>query len=246
MQRENMKFFAIAMVTALGFLLATVSVASAQNTFQCTGTISDGRTINSNLVVPANATCTLDNVTVTGNVGVGTGALLNVTPASGQTVEINGNLTADQCNSVDLAPALSAAVILIGGNVTIQNCTGGTVGYAGPGITIGGNFVCADDPQTTCVADDGVVRGNLSVENNKLQAFNVITFSEVLGNKISGNAEISGNAVIRGNTAVLVGGNTIGGNLRCFDNSPPPTDNAFGVTSPNTVGGQKQGQCAGL
>jgi len=245
MQRENMKFFAIAMVTALGFLLATVSVASAQNTFQCTGTISDGRTINSNLVVPANATCTLDNVTVTGNVGVGTGALLNVTPASGQTVEINGNLTADQCNSVDLAPALSAAVILIGGNVTIQNCTGGTVGYAGPGITIGGNFVCADNPPT-CVADDGVVHGNLTVEDNKLQASNVITFSEVLGNKISGNAEISGNAVIRGNTAVLVGGNTIGGNLRCFDNSPPPTDNVFGVTSPNTVGGQKQGQCAGL
>ena len=62
MQRENMKFFAIAMVTALGFLLATVSVASAQNTFQCTGTISDGRTINSNLVVPANATCTLDTI----------------------------------------------------------------------------------------------------------------------------------------------------------------------------------------
>ena len=246
MYAKKLKSSAVATVTALGFLVATVPVANAQNTFQCTGTISDGSTINGNLVVPANATCTLDNVTVTGNVGVGTGALLNVTPASGQTVEINGNLTADQCNSVDLAPALSAAVILIGGNVTIQNCTGGTVGYAGPGITIGGNFVCADDPQTTCVADDGVVHGNLTVEDNKLQASNVITFSEVLGNKISGNAEISGNAVSTGNTAVLVGGNTIGGNLRCFDNSPPPTDNVFGVTSPNTVGGQKQGQCAGL
>jgi hypothetical protein len=233
------------MVTAFGFLLATASVASAQNTFQCTGTISDGSTINGNLVVPANATCTLDNVTVTGNVGVGTGALLNVSPASGQTVKINGNLTADQCNSVTLAGA-EVSVISIAGNVTIQNCTGGSVGYVGPGITIGGNFVCADDPQTTCSADNGVVHGNLTVENNTLQASNVITFSEVLGNKINGNAEISSNAVTSGNTAVLAGGNTIGGNLLCFDNSPPPTDNVFGVTSPNTVGGHKQGQCAGL
>jgi hypothetical protein len=103
MQPDNMKSVAIAIVTALGFLLATVPVASAQNITQCTGTISEGSTINSNLVVPANASCTLDNVTVTGNLRVRTGAMLNVLPAPGQTVKISGNLTADQCNAVVLA-----------------------------------------------------------------------------------------------------------------------------------------------
>jgi hypothetical protein len=55
MQPENMKSFAIAIITALGFLLANVPIACAQNTTQCTGTISDGSTINGNLVVPPNA-----------------------------------------------------------------------------------------------------------------------------------------------------------------------------------------------
>jgi len=238
MYAKKLKSSAVATVTALGFLVATVPVANAQNTFQCTGTISDGSTINGNLVVPANATCTLDNVTVTGNVGVGTGALLNVSPASGQTVKINGNLTADQCNSAALATEGVAAVILIGGNVMIQNCTGGTVGYAGPGITIGGNFVCVGNP-LTCVADDGVVNGNLTVEENLFSSSTIITNSEVLQNTISGNAGIGGNT---GPAPLTVGGNTIGGNLQCVGNSQTPDDGG----TPNTVSGQKLGQCAGL
>lgn len=95
MQPDNIKSLAIATVTALGFLLATVPVAGAQSTFQCTGIISDGSTINGSLVLPANATCQLTNVTVVGNVQVGTGANLNVFPYPGQTVTIGGNIAAD-------------------------------------------------------------------------------------------------------------------------------------------------------
>jgi hypothetical protein len=236
MYPQNVKSFAIAIVAALGFLLATVPVASAQNVFQCTGTIADGRTINTSLTVPANATCELDNVTVAGNVGVGTGAVLNVLPAPRQAVKIDGNLTADQCNYVALST--EGGVILIGGNVTIQNCTGAVVGYSGPGITIGGNFVCVGNP-LTCVADDGVVNGNLTVEENLFSSSTIITNSEVLQNTISGNAEIGGNT---GPAPLTVGGNTIGGNLQCVGNSQTPDDGG----TPNTVSGQKLGQCAGL
>ena len=76
-----------------------------------------------------------------------------------------------------------------------------------------------------------MVQGNLTMDNNTAG-------SEVVLNQISGNANVSGNS----GSAPLVGDNTIGGNLRCFNNSPPPTN--FG--SPNTVSGKKQGQCAGL
>jgi hypothetical protein len=88
MQPDNIKSVAIAIVTALGFLLATVPIASAQNTNQCTGTISDGSTINGNLVVPPNASCTLTNVTVIGNVRVGVGAALSVFPGAMQLLQL--------------------------------------------------------------------------------------------------------------------------------------------------------------
>jgi hexosaminidase len=44
------------------------------------------------------------------------------------------------------------------------------------------------------------------------------------------------------NGAGFILGNTIGGNLVCQDNTPPPTNGGF----PNTVGGNEIGQCKGL
>ena len=148
MHRENMKSFAIAMATALGFLLAIVPVASAQNVFQCTGVIADGRTINSNLVVPVG--CELVNVTVVGNVLVGTGANLLVLAVTAQKVTLDGNVTANGCGSVFLENQ-PGGMVSVAGNVQIQNCgflpTGQSDGYRGydvrgTDVTIGGNFVC--------------------------------------------------------------------------------------------------------
>ncbi len=69
-----MKRFAITTLAALGILLGTVpSVCAADTT--CTGAIAFG-TINGNVVVPANAHCSLQNMTVTGNVQVGQDASL--------------------------------------------------------------------------------------------------------------------------------------------------------------------------
>ncbi len=231
-----MKSFAIAIVTALGSLLATVPVANAQNAFQCnTGpfsTISNGSTINSSLVVPAYATCFLSNVTVVGNVHVGMGATLGVFPSERQTVTIDGNIVADQCEFIELAT--SGGVISVEGNVTIQYCTDGG-GYGGPNVTISGNFVCANNPNA-CFAQGGVVQGNLTVDNNNNN--NVGNIVDVEGNQVSGNVDVSGNS---GQTPI-VGGNTIGGNLRCSGNSATLVDEGF----PNIVSGSKLGQCAGL
>jgi hypothetical protein len=236
MHRENMKSFAIAMTAALGFLLATVPVASAQNVFQCTGTIKDGRTINSNLVVPAGATCILTNVTVVGNVQVGTGAILGVGPSTPQAVSIDGNIVADGCDGVVLDA--STGVISVEGNVNIQNCTAGVIGYQAvkPNLTISGNFTCANNSPSVCQANAGVVRGNLIVDNNTITHSNVAEFNSVIGNQISGNVEFSGNTET---FPPVINGNTIGGNLLCSGNGPAPLGS-------NAVGGNKLGQCVSL
>jgi hypothetical protein len=78
------RFLAIALAALL--LLGTVPVAGAAPAVtSCTTQISN-RTIDGDLVVPAGQTCDLENVTVIGNVHVGTGASLVVQYlASGQT-----------------------------------------------------------------------------------------------------------------------------------------------------------------
>ncbi len=226
MHAEKLKSFAIAMVTALGILLGVVPIASAQN-IQCTGAIQ-GTTIDGNLTVPTNANCTLLDVTVNGNVRVGTGASLRVEPPPGRPVTINGNLTADQCNFVVLVPfSVPFMVISVAGNVNLQNCgLNNEVDF----VTIAGNFVCANNP-LGCGARGSVVQGNLTVDGNSRAV-------DVVGNQVSGNVDVSGNS----GSAPVVEDNTIGGNLKCFDNNPSAVDLGF----PNTVGGHKQGQCAGL
>ena len=57
---------------------------------------------------------------------------------------------------------------------------------------------------------------------------------------VRGGVTLRDNAPI--NEELEVGGNTIGGNLDCSNNSPDPTDDG----DPNTVGGAKLGECAGL
>jgi hypothetical protein len=229
MQPEKMKSFAIGIVTALGFLLVTVPVAGAQNVFQCTVTIADGRTINSNLVVPDNARCILENVAVIGNVHVGTGVTLIVQPTTGQTVTIDGNIATGQCRFALFQT--SGGEVSVEGNVTLQGCLD-LVGSFGPNVTIGGNFLLANNSGVGWIVTDGVVQGNLTVHNN-----NAFRFFAVFGSQVSGNVDVSGNS----GAGALVGGNTIGNNLGCFGNSSV-TDNG----TPNTVSGHKDGQCAGL
>jgi hypothetical protein len=226
--KRFMKRFAITPLAALGILAGTVPAARASD-ITCPPTPTG--TINGNLAVPAGASCTLQNVTVTGNVQVGKGAALTVFP--GMIVTIGGNVQADKCNFVFLS---SGGVTSIGGNVQIRNCMGGS-GYNGA-VTIGGNFSC-DNNSAPCTAIGGSVRGNVQVNNNSgsIAGFGVT----VTGNTVDGNVQVDHNSAGSGFNNTVVGGNRIGGNLQCAGNTSV-TDRG----SPNTVTGNKQGQCAGL
>ena len=175
-----MKRFAITTLAALGILAGAVPVARAADT---TCPPNPTGKINGNLVVPAGASCSLANVTVTGNVQVGKGASLTVVPITGQTVTIGGNVQAAQCNFV----LLIAGAISVGGNVQIQNCTGGS-GYNDSLVTIGGNFACANN-SGGCVASGGSVRGNVQVDNNSGSSATVVS-----NNTIGGNLQCAGNS----------------------------------------------------
>jgi hypothetical protein len=172
----------------LGIMLAAIP-ARADNT-SCTGSVF-GQTINGNLVVPDGASCSIAHVSVTGNVLVGTGAILVVA----DNVTISGNLQANQCKTVFIQPL--GGPVSVGGSVAIRSCTPQAdqrLGYrafpGSPPVTIGGNFLCQSNSHP-CRAEGGFV------------------------SQITGNATISGNT---GGTS-FVGGNTIGGNLLCFGNT---------------------------
>jgi len=222
-----MKRFAITPLAALGILAGTVPAARAADT---TCPPNPSGTINGNLTVPAGASCTLTNVTVTGNVQVGKGASLAVLSDAGQTVTIGGNVQAAQCQQVDLH-ANPGGVLSVGGNVHIRNCTAGG-GYQGAAVTISGNFAC-DYNSAECFAIGGKVRGNVQVNNNSNASG---LGALVAGNNVDGNVQVNNNSA-GGDSDNLVSGNMIGGNLRCVGNTPGVTDNGTG---------DNQGQCAGL
>jgi hypothetical protein len=204
------KHFATALL-AFGIMLAGISAARADTT--CPPNPPPGSTVNGNLVVPPGTVCQLFGVTVTGNVQVqtnahlnisdnatqgstidgnlraGTGAILDVFVSSGFTSTIDGNIVADQCSAVELVPAI------VGGNVSIQNCTGGQfVGYSD--AEIAGNFTCNDN-SIECDALAGNVKGNVQINNNAV--------AEVFVNTIGGNLQC------QGNTTIIGSGNTVGG-----------------------------------
>jgi hypothetical protein len=180
MQPQNMKSFAVAMVAALGFLLATVSVlpAARADDTSCTGPLS-GVTITGNLVVPDSAACSVFRVSVTGNVLVRHEASFEAV----SDVTISGNVLADQCEIVLLGPGLGS----VGGNVEIQHCVESS-GYSNgrQDQTIGGNFHCHNN-FAPCVAEGGSIGGNANVSQNFGGT------SRIDNNQIQGNLQCVGN-----------------------------------------------------
>jgi hypothetical protein len=180
----------------------------------------------------------LQDVTVTGNVTVGTGATLDI----GGIALIGGNIEATQCAKVFMESF--GGPILIGGNVQIQQCTANS-GYVGSfsqattfPILIAGNFECSNN-SAACDAIGGSVGGNVTIDNNSgkdFLGFNSIVF----GNSVVGNVEFDNNSGTA--TSSIVGFDTIKGNLRCQGNTPGVINDG----EPNQVVGTEQGQCSGL
>jgi hypothetical protein len=250
---------AVVALLASSIVFAVAPAARARVT-SCSGVLS-GPAVYQHLSVPKGATCLLQDVTVVGNVSVGTNATLQL----GANTNIGGNLRADGCSSMqEVGPTnVTPPPILIGGNVEINNCTiggdlGPLTGESFPGFIVRGNLSCENNGDY-CVLNgaeiDGNVRlgknvesqvyestigGNVAVNNNSCTKPGCEA-AAVVKSTIAGNVTVDGNSGPTGATSV--GGNEIGGNLRCRGNSSDVTEDEDG---PNTVDGKKQGQCAGL
>jgi hypothetical protein len=123
---------------------------------------------------------------------------------------------------------------VVGGNVTIQNCTG--ISFSGSQgrqnetpatVLIGGNVKC-DNNAGGCVFDYSVIGGNLECSGN----FDCDLQSDAIGKNLTINNSDGGGA--------FVDNSSIGGDVKC-------SGNTVGVAStPNTVAGTKSGQCSGI
>ncbi len=204
---------------AIGLALA-ISPASAQNTI-CTGSLAAGS--YTNLSVPQGASCTLGRgttVTVSGNVTVAPGATLAIFGAT-----VNGNVT--MASGTTLETGFGATV---NGNVLSQDAN---LIEIGEGSRFGANLSLVGTTGSIEITNS-IIGGNLTIAETT--GLSILVFLNTVGT----NVVLSGNNVTSSEDSLIA--NTIAGSLTCVDNAPPPTNNG----SPNTVGGRKVGQCAGL
>jgi hypothetical protein len=221
MYSENMERLATAML-AFAIMAAAVSTARADPPTTC-NTTKTGGMIDGNVVI--SGTCTLIDVTVGGNVLVGTGAALTVEGG-----KVAGNIQANGCNFVRLQPDASDTAPSVGGNVQISMCTGVNSfnGYHSFGVTdIAGNFQCHNNAQA-CLALNGKVGGNLQVYDNSPS-----DGTEIGSNTVGGSLQVYGNT--NGVGGLSVSSNRVEGNLAFNDNTE-----CFCEIDSNTVGGNVQ------
>ncbi len=165
--RRRLTLALAVMATAIATMLLgppAAQAASGTHVTECTGAIGPGTTVTTitgELDVPANATCTLDFVNVTGNVVLEPGASL-VVSAYDEPSTIGGSVLAHLCGT-----AVLRGNVTVGKDVQIRECTGtGTSGFQGPDIAIQGSFYCAGNAGP-CMAWLGSVSGDVTVQSNR-------------------------------------------------------------------------------
>lgn len=202
-------------------------------------TIKDAVTINGNVQVRPGAY--LDaaylgtKLTINGNVNVGKDAILGLGCAFGYhdcgvpmpdwrgKVTVNGNIVASQALTMFLD------FVTVHGNVVANG---------------GGDITRTDPGGLVFPIKDNVIDGNVMVHGWQGAWFGIIR------NTIGGNVMVSNTAGTRlgddgelDSTEIVT--NDIAGNLMCLRNTPAALIGDSGG-SPNTVGGNKIGECAGL
>jgi feruloyl esterase len=130
--------------------------------------------VDGNVVVPRDASCTMSDVTVTGNVQISENASLTI-DATEQPATIGGDVDADNC-----VFTLLKGGVMVGGNVQVKRCSSQS-GFVGPGIKISGNFECHQN-LGGCKVDLGDVRGNVRIESNHSNSPSDISLVAVRGN----------------------------------------------------------------
>jgi hypothetical protein len=228
-----MRKFVNVFAVAAGALLVA-SVAAAATDLVCTGPSSGGTWHN--VLVPSGMSCTLDDTRVTGNVTVQAGGSFQVNTNSGMDTTIAGDIKGDGCDSIDLESTGLSGRIVVGGNVTIQNCTSNSfVGGRGSSfcppnppesLFIGGNVKCNNNPGG-CVYDYTTIGGNFECSGN----FACTLQTDAIGKNVTMNNNSS--------NGVSVDNTSIAGDVKCSGNSSVSG-------SGNTIAGNKSGQCTGL
>lgn len=260
--------------------LAAVGLAAAPSQAQggvslCSGT-AEGFTIAGNLAVPAGASCTLIDSTVTGNVVVRDDANLSLEGSTIQgnlTVRANGFVGALDSSVVGvtaLRDAFGAAMELsdLGGGVNARN----SGFFFSDGTTHG--RVVSDTSQTVIISGrvSGDVRTTLDLltDIQDTVVTGALTVNQAELGSVICRSEIDGNAALRGSGDLIqLGGsapvadcefNVFGGNLTIADNTAEirVSDNVIrgnlsctgNTTAPtgsnNRIRGEATGQCADL
>jgi hypothetical protein len=135
-----------------------------------------------------------------------------------------------------------------GGKVLlITDTIGGTLNVTGGGqvvicgSTFGGNVKITGDTGSILLGDpSGAQCAGNTFQSGVTLSSNTAGVT-LTGNKIGGGVSITGNSG-PAHSVQKVGGNTIAGNLACSGNSPAVTNGG----SPNSVSGNRSGECAAL
>jgi len=216
-----MQRIAIAVVAAvLGALVVSVStVAASSGATTCTDTLAPGT--YGHVVVPDGAACVTfaGPVRINGGVSVGAGAtfVLGSEDNPVHTATINGGVRARNAANVQIHFST------INGGVTV---VGGDGPFGGPfGVTFN-------------TIEDSVIHGGATISGYTgfWQGF--------FRNTVSGSVNYNNNTLVDpdGNEVQT---NTIHGSLNCSGNDPAPQTGDSGG-SPNSVSGQKTGQCTAV
>jgi hypothetical protein len=195
-------------------------------------TLNGGVAIGGNVLVEPNATLTAYEpsflglaATVAGNVSIGHGGSAKIFG-----VTIGGDVSVGQGGFADISSSE------ITGSVRAYGC-GSVILSSGPtnAITVGGNVLTSHCATVNMRGDTGI---GLAISGNFRCAYTSNT-CWIIRSTIEGNVQVIDNP---GDS--IVGGSTIGGNLRCHGNANSPLFNssAFGT---NSVAGYASGQCAG-
>ena len=200
-----MKTFGLALTVAAVALLGGAAAARADTS--CTGPLSG--TVNGDIVVPTGASCTLSNATVSGDVHVLKDASLTI-DATEQPTTINGNVLANGCRF-----ALLEGGVTVSDSVEIRQCAQQS-GFIGPGVKIGANFQCINNPGG-CEANLGTVQGSVQIGGSNASDISLVS--------VGGNLQCGGNtpAPTHNFGPDFVTGTEQGQCAARFGFAPPPT-----------------------
>jgi Tannase and feruloyl esterase len=160
----------LVIVTVLAAAFGGASIARAADAV-CTGSLSGN--VAGNVYVGSGVSCTISQANIGGNVQLKSGAALFIDGRQYPSV-IGGSVLAQNC-----AFALLEGAVTVHGNVVIQRCTADS-GFTGPGIVVGGNFLCTDN-SAACDANLGEVAGDVTVNNNHSTAASNISQTSIGG-----------------------------------------------------------------